>query len=82
MEMTLSQELRLNKNSNAIKMGIIGLLFVIAYWPALVILHYQFSALGSHYSHGYLIPFVSAFIIWHKKDKLKKMVVVPCRAGL
>ena len=82
MEMTLSQELRLNKNSNAIKMGIIGLLFVIAYWPALVILEGKFSALGSYYSHGYLIPFVSAFIIWHKKDKLKNMVVIPCRAGL
>ncbi len=86
MEMTLSQELglskKLNKNSNTIKLGIIGLLFIIAYWPALIILNYKFSAVGSYYSHGYLIPFVSAFIVWHKWDKLKSMIVVPCRAGL
>jgi len=82
METTLSQELRMDKVGNIIKIGIIALLFVIAYWPAFLILNKKYSAIDSYYSHGYLIPFVSAFIIWHKRNKLKNMVVVPCRAGL
>ncbi len=82
METTLSRELSLNSVGNVVKIGAITLLFVIAYWPAFVILNAKYSAIDSYYSHGYLIPFVSAFIIWHKRDKLRNMVVVPCRAGL
>jgi len=82
METTLSQELRMDKVSNIIKIGLITFLFILAYWPAFIILNTKYSAIDSYYSHGYLIPFVSAFIIWHKRNKLKNMVVVPCRAGL
>jgi len=82
MEMTLSRELGLNKVGNVVKIGVIALLFIIVYWPAFIILNAKYLSIDSYYSHGYLIPFVSAFIIWHKRDKLKGMVVVPCRAGL
>jgi len=36
----------------------------------------------SYYSHGFLIPLLSAFVIWWKRDGLKTMNVVPSRAGL
>jgi len=82
METTLSQELRMDKVGNIIKIGLITFLFILAYWPAFIILNHKYSAIDSYYSHGYLIPFVSAFIIWHKRNKLRNMVVVPSLAGL
>ena len=82
MEITLAQELKLSKISNIVKIVIIVFLFVIAYYSVFVDLNGKYSRTDSYYSHGYLIPFVSAFIIWHKRDKLKNMIVVPCQAGL
>lgn len=82
MGTTLSEELRLNKTSNIIKLGAIVVLFIIAYYPALIILNAKYSAADSYYSHGYLVPLISVYIIWDKRDKLKDMVVAPSNAGL
>lgn len=82
METTLAEELRLNKISNMVKLGAIIALFTIAYYPALVILNAKYSAIDSYYSHGYLVPFVSAYIIWDKRDKLRNMAVIPSNTGL
>ncbi len=36
----------------------------------------------SYYSHGILIPFVSGYLIWQKKDQLKNIPVQESRLGL
>lgn len=82
MEISLAQELDLKNGRNIAKISAITLLFVIMYFPALAILHAKYSEVDSYYSHGYLIPLVSAFVIWHKRNKLKSMRVVPAPAGL
>lgn len=82
MEVTLAQELNPRKASNIVQIVAITLLFVITYLPAFADLHAKFSEIDSYYSHGYLIPLVSAFVIWHKRNKLKSMWVVPSPAGL
>jgi exosortase A len=33
----------------------------------------RYTSIESYYSHGFLIPFVSAFLIWQKREKLQDM---------
>ncbi len=82
MEVTLTQELNPTKTSNLVKIAAITLLFVITYLPTFADLHAKYSEIDSYYSHGYLIPLVSAYVIWRKRAKLKNMGVVPCSTGL
>ncbi|MFZ5800456.1 MAG: exosortase/archaeosortase family protein [Candidatus Omnitrophota bacterium] len=81
MERTLAEELRLSKVGNIAKLGAIIVFFAIAYYPVFIILNAKYSEIDSYYSHGYLVPFISALIIWHKRNKLKDMLVVPSRLG-
>lgn len=36
----------------------------------------------SNYGHGYLIPFISLYFVWTKKDELRKVNADPCLWGL
>jgi exosortase A len=35
-----------------------------------------------NYSHGFLIPFISCYLIWQKRDDIKSVVPAPSNAGL
>ena len=35
-----------------------------------------------NYSHGFIVPFVSAYLIWERKSELKSLAVKPSLAGL
>ena len=50
--------------------GIIAVLFFCTYYTAIEHLLQRFGARDSYYSHGYLVPFVSAYLIWLKRKKL------------
>lgn len=82
MQVTLAQELDPRKASNIANIAMIALLFIILYVPVFADLHAKYSEIDSYYSHGYLVPLVSGFVIWHKRNKLKSMKVVPLSAGL
>ncbi len=56
-----------------------GLVFLAAYAPVLEWMWERWFARDSYYSHGILIPFVTAFLIWQKKDELAKARFVPSR---
>lgn len=47
--------------------------FIVCYYQTFLWLHYKYSQQDSYYSHGYLIPFVSAVLIYLGKDKLGKL---------
>jgi len=47
--------------------------FIICYYQTFLWLHYKYSQQDSYYSHGYLIPFVSAVIIYLGKGKLAEV---------
>lgn len=60
--------------------GLILLLMFYIYHPTFTWLYDRFSAPDSYYSHGFLIPFVSIFLIWLRRDRLK--CIKPETSGL
>lgn len=65
-----------------IKLHIIGILLCFVYWPTFIWLKNRFLSVESYYTHGFLVPFVVAFLVWQKRDELAKTPVVPMNIGL
>ena len=55
------------------KLVIVGVIFILAYLPTLQWMWDRWWAADSYYSHGVLVPFVSAYLIWMQKDELAKI---------
>jgi exosortase len=82
MHVTLAEELDLRSRDILARVTGIVLLFGITYVPVFATLYGKYVEVDSYYSHGFLVPLLSAFVIWWKRDALKTMSVVPSRAGL
>ncbi|MBN2266742.1 MAG: exosortase [Candidatus Babeliaceae bacterium] len=65
----------------AISFGLLILLVIVAYQQILVHL-YQDWINDPNYSHGLLVPLISAYFVWQKRDKLKQISVNPSNTGL
>jgi exosortase len=50
------------------------------YWPALGMVSQKWSA--AHYSHGWLVPFFSLFLLWHRRQYLAGVDWTPNWWGL
>lgn len=61
----------------AILLGVLGLL----YWRIAGKLVSDWYNIGDE-SHGFLVPFFAAFLVWDKRHKLSRMIVQPSWAGL
>ncbi|HQO57929.1 MAG TPA: exosortase/archaeosortase family protein [Candidatus Omnitrophota bacterium] len=59
-----------------------ALVFLLAYTPTLMWMWSRWFADDSYYSHGILIPFVSGFLIWQKKEELAVAPVKESRLGM
>ncbi len=57
-------------------------LFVLLFWPTFVWLAERFDAHDSFYSHGWLIPVASAWLIWQRRGMLQSCRVRESVAGL
>ena len=57
-------------------------LVLLIYVPALLWMWDRWFARDSYYSHGILIPIVSAYLLWQKRDAIKKTPVEPSGWGL
>jgi exosortase len=51
------------------------------YYPVLKLLVWQWSN-DADYSHGFLVPLLSAYLIWARRDKLRQVVRKPSAWGL
>jgi len=60
---------------------VLFILIILMYNQQLVDLVRQWWE-DSNYSHGFLIPIVSGYLIWGKRDDLKKVVIQKCNWGL
>ncbi len=52
---------------------IIAGLLCYAYYPVAEHLISRFEARDSYYSHGYMVPFVTAYLIWRKREELSTL---------
>lgn len=55
------------------KLAVPVVLVILIYHSTFVWLYERYMAADSYYSHGFLIPFVTAYLIWLKKGKLKSI---------
>ncbi|HHF52040.1 MAG TPA: exosortase/archaeosortase family protein [Candidatus Aminicenantes bacterium] len=51
--------------------SIIFILFIAAYYDVLSWMYGRYVSSDSYYSHGFIIPFISGFLIWRKREELK-----------
>jgi EpsI family protein len=63
-------------------LGIIVLMGLFAYLPMFISLAVSYTGGDSYYAHWFLIPPVSALLIWLKRDTLRQLDVQPCSWGL
>ena len=59
--------------TNLIWICIIAGLLSYAYYPVVDPLLDRFEARDSYYSHGYLVPFVTVYLIWRKRKELSTL---------
>ncbi len=66
----------MKNNSNTINylflLIIIGL-FIIGYYDIFQWMYGRYMGADSYYSHGFLVPFVSGYLIWLKKEELAQV---------
>ena len=56
--------------------------FVFCFYQTFLWLHYKYSYQDSYYSHGYMIPFISAYLIYLNHEKLREIKISGSVIGL
>ena len=56
--------------------------FIYAYHQTFLWLYERYTNPDSHYSHGFLIPMISGYLIWRKRHELKNTIPSSLRIGL
>lgn len=69
-------------NWSKIKVWVVIVLVILVYLPTFLWMKYKFLEYNSNYSHGFLIPIVSIYLIWKMKDELKQIPISPSPKGL
>ena len=64
-----------------LELAVTTILILILYYPILKTLVSDWNN-DPNYSHGFLIPFISGYIIWERRKQLKKTTPEPCNWGL
>jgi len=62
--------------------ALIFLVFISCYYPTFIWLHNKYRGLDSYYSHGYLIPIITVYLIYMKKEELKEVKLKNSLMGL
>ena len=65
-----------------VQLIITAIFFIILYFPLYAPLARDWMAQTQNYSHGFLIPFISLFFLWNKKEELKKVPISPSGTGI
>lgn len=61
---------------------LVAVIYIATYVPTLIWMWDRWFARDSYYSHGILIPFVTIFLIWQKKDELASIAKKSSSWGL
>lgn len=69
------------KKEELIKLTLLSGMLIVAYIPTFIWMADRWNSKDSYYNHGILVPFISLFIVWLKREKLSKVSLVPVNAG-
>lgn len=69
------------KRNELVKLIALSILVMVAYMPTFKWMIERWSVKDTYYSHGFLVPFISIFILWLKRDKLKSLKIKPVNSG-
>ncbi len=67
---------------NRFKIFLISILVILIYLPTFAWMKERFLAVESYYTHGWLVPFICLWLVYKKKEKLKKATIKPAISGL
>lgn len=56
--------------------------FIFLFWPTFLWMAERFDAADSFYSHGWLVPFASGWLIWQRRERLRALDLQPSFWGL
>jgi exosortase len=59
----------ISRQRHGVLLALLGASLLWAYWPTLVDLHHRWSD-DPRYSHGYLVPLFSLFLLWWRRNLL------------
>jgi len=68
-------------SANLKMLGVLGAVTIAVYAPVFVDLYYAWTGVGSYYLHGFLIPPISLYFGWQKRQELRAAPVRPSWAG-
>ncbi|MEW6074729.1 MAG: exosortase/archaeosortase family protein [Candidatus Omnitrophota bacterium] len=66
---------------DVLKLSAIGILTIIAYIPTLIWMYDRWTVTDTYYSHGFLVPLISAYIVWAKRKEFKNLDVCASNSG-
>ena len=69
------------KKQDFIKLATLLILVIAAYIPTFAWMIQRWTVADTYYSHGFLVPLVSAFLIWSMRSKLSALEIKPISLG-
>lgn len=69
------------KKQDTVKMILLAILVLLAYIPTFIWMVGRWTEPDTYYSHGFLVPLISLFIIWFKKGELARIEINPSPWG-
>ncbi|MCP4400553.1 MAG: exosortase/archaeosortase family protein [bacterium] len=77
----MSTTSKTSPTNQLIQLATIALLVILLYFPTVHMFIYDWSN-DDNYSHGFLVPFIVAYLVWTKKETLSKLSPQPSLLGL
>lgn len=69
------------KKNDLFKLITLSVLTIIAYIPTFIWMVGRWTVKDTYYSHGFLVPLISLFLIWNKRARLSRLKVNPAKIG-
>jgi exosortase len=63
------------------QVALLSALFIFLYFPFIRTMVHDWS-IDDNYSHGYLVPFIAAYMIWTIRKELKEVTISPSNWGI
>jgi exosortase len=69
------------KKDDSVKLIVLFSLVTIVYFPTFMWMVERWTAADTAYSHGFLVPLISIFVIWQKRKRLRELTINPDFSG-